>query len=267
MLKKYLLLFTLGLLLPTSPVFGAVIQGPFSIETVSRNSYFVITIGGFLILLLSLLVVMNKNSSNTFKITNFVLISVISLFVTFYLAGMTVFTNVRSETGGPVHWHADFKIYECGKEVRLKEPTGLSNRIGRTDLHEHGEKRIHVEGVVVNKTDVSLREFFRVIGGKLGYGELLFPSRDGYNTSLVDGATCENEQPATLQVFLYKTEGKEIRQTKLVDYPNYILSSESKVPPGDCIIFELSPNQKERTDQICDFTSIAVNKGQYSLIK
>ena len=142
----------------------------------------------------------------------------------------------------------------------------MEKKVGRTDLHTHGDKRIHVEGVVVNKKDVSLTEFFKVIGGNLSQGKLSFPSTEKYE-SFVDGDKCSDEKDASLQVFLYKTEEKtkEIHQTKLTDYPEYVLSPEEQVPPGDCIIFEFSPEEKEKTDKICDFTNIAVEKGQYNL--
>ena len=179
---------------------------------------------------------------------------------------MTVYLNSNSETGGPVHWHADYRIFACGKEVAIIKPTGFSNRVGRTDFHEHGDKRIHVEGVVVDKQDVSLHEFFSVIGGNLQYGELAFPGDEKYER-FIDGNTCSDGRAGVLQVFLYKTEGKEIKQTKLTEYPEYVLSEKSQVPPGDCIIFEFTPDSKEKTELMCDFTRIGIQKGDFNYIK
>lgn len=233
-----------------------------SIEMTSQTSYSLVAVGGFLILFLVILAILNKNSSESFKIFVFTSITVISLSVTFYLVLTTIYINRKSATGGPVHWHADFKIFACEKEIEIIKPTGFSNRVGRTGLHEHGDKRIHIEGVVLKKQDVSLQEFFKAIGGILEYGKLAFPSSEKYE-KFIDGNKCADSKPATLQVFLYKTEGKEVRQTKLIDYPEYVLSSESKVPPGDCIIFEFTPDIKDKSDKICDFTNIAIEKGDY----
>lgn len=256
----------IGFFVFASPVLAHMEEGSSLVEKISKTSYSIVAIGGFLILFLTVLAVLNKDSSNVFKVTVFSSIAFIAISVTFLLAGMTVYLNVKSETGGPVHWHADFRIFACGEEMLLKEPSGLSNRIGRTDLHEHGDKRIHVEGVVVHKQDVSLHEFFGAIGGNLLYGELSFPGREKYE-SFADGNKCSDGREGALQVFLYKTEGKEIRQTKLADYPEYVLSGEPQVPPGDCIIFEFTPDIKDKTEKICDFTSIAIEKGQYNYVK
>ena len=235
-------------------------------HTISEISYLIVGTGGLLILLLIIWASLHPNPSEFFKTTVFISIVVAALAVTFYLAGATIYVNQNSETGGPVHWHADFRIFSCGVEKQMIEPSGLGNRIGRTDLHEHGDKRIHVEGVVVQKQDVSLSEFFRVIGGSLENGRISFPGREKHE-SFADGDKCADGQEGKLQVFLYKTEGKQITQTKLTDYFSYVLSDESKVPPGDCIIFEFGSEEKEQTDLICDFTSIAIQKGDYNYIK
>src|SRR3989338_7665363 len=83
-------------------------------------------------------------------------ISIPVVFVTFYAAGATVYQNHISETKGPVHWHADFEIWNCGEQVNLLDPTGLTNRIGTPLFHEHNDARIHVEGTLRAKEDVSL---------------------------------------------------------------------------------------------------------------
>lgn len=236
------------------------------VETISKNSFSFVTIGGFLISFLVILASLYPKSSEAFKISVFVLITIISLGITFYLSGTTIYKNNKSATGGPVHWHADFRIFTCGEELDLIKPTGFFNRIGKTDLHEHGDKRIHVEGVVMDKRDISLSNFFKVIGGNLAYGEFNFPGREKYER-FIDGDKCEDGREGKLQVFVYKTEGMEIKQNKIADYPEYVLSGESKIPPGDCIIFEFTPDEKDKTDQICNFTKIAIDKGKFNYIK
>ncbi len=89
----------------------------------------------------------------------------------------TIYLNVRSESGGPVHWHTDIEFWACGSELELRDPTGfLSNKIGTATYHEHNDKRIHLEGVVVRKSeDASLEKFMRVIGGYVNENGIAVP--------------------------------------------------------------------------------------------
>ena len=94
------------------------------------------------------------------------------MLATAYSAGSTIYLNMISETKGPVHWHADFGIWNCGKKIDLVDPKGFSNRIGTPVFHEHGDDRVHVEGVVVGLKDVDLHTFFDVVGGTVLKGDL-----------------------------------------------------------------------------------------------
>ena len=199
---------------------------------------------------------------------------------TLYLAVGTIIKNQASVTGGPVHWHADFEIYNCGKTVAdngqvkgrailahgeeekldLKNPTGLSNRIGSSDFHEHGDNRIHVEGVVEKLADVSLGKFFEVTGGQLTNTFLRLPTDHG-ETILQNGQLCPDGKPGTLQVFLYQTRDSLVMQKKLENFVGYVISPESLVPPGDCLIIEFGP-VREKTDKICGFYEIAIKNGE-----
>ena len=284
-----------------SQAFAHVEEGPSLSERIADTSVSVVTIGGILIILLVILAIAKFGnptaeedkkpvlpnttqlptpeppSNNILKGIIFGLICFVTLGATFYLSGATIYLNLNSDTGGPVHWHADFRLYECGKEVFLAEPTGLSNRIGKPDLHEHGDGRIHVEGVVVKKLDMALHEFFEAIGGTLTSGEIMFPGREERKW-LVNGATCGNDTPeaglpalsgkqAKLSVFLYKTMGKTIRQFKLENYTDYVISPHSQVPPGDCLIFEFTSEVKDKTDKICNFTEIGIKEGRYQYVQ
>src|SRR3972149_5373361 len=44
---------------------------------------------------------------------------------TLFLAGSTVYLNLTSITGGPVHWHADFPVCACGEEPELVGAPGF----------------------------------------------------------------------------------------------------------------------------------------------
>lgn len=96
---------------------------------------------------------------------------------TLTLFGSTIYLNTKSESKGPVHWHADIEFWACGVEIELRDPQGaLSNKIGTTTFHEHNDKRIHLEGVVVRKAvDASLVKFMSVTGGYLASDRIAIP--------------------------------------------------------------------------------------------
>ncbi len=174
----------------------------------------------------------------------FGMLSATLLIPTLFMIISTVYVNAKSESGGPVHWHAEIEFWACGAELELRDPTGLlSNKIGTSTYHEHNDKHIHLEGVVLRRADdASLEKFMRVTGGyfnKTGLGVPLnntesawFASgeqldgdrqytenfslataagnrvsynQDGPVINLKNGGSCssENEAPATVQTFVY----------------------------------------------------------------
>lgn len=237
------------------------------------NSADTITISSVIIGGLVVWALLKKDKSDGLKVFLFWGIVIPIVFTTLYLAADTVFKNQTSATGGPVHWHADYEIFTCEKvkgetlahadeRVDLVDPKGLSNRVGSADFHEHGDNRIHVEGVVRKLSDVSLGKFFQVVGGKLTPTSLLLPTNNG-QIFVQNGMLCPDGKEGVLQAFVYKTRGKIIRQEKLADFVNYVLSPYGNLPPGDCIIFEFTPEIKAQTDKICQFHDIAIKKGEY----
>jgi hypothetical protein len=204
---------------------------------------------------------------------------------TLTVTSATVYLNVKSPTGGPVHWHADFEFWACGNELALRDPQGfLSNKIGTPTLHEHNDKRIHLEGVPITLPyDASLGKFMDVVGGQVDRNTLVVPLNDDYYfeedysdgdglaavaPELIDpfirtnddgtvaefanGQLC-GEEESEVQVFVYQynEHDKTYRQTKLDDPFNYAITGEDQVPPGDCVIFEFGP-VRERTDKLCE---------------
>ena len=211
---------------------------------------------------LLIVALLKKEQSEWLKLFLFAGIVGAAAFATVYLTAYTIMENQRSATGGPVHWHADFEIYSCGQPVKLKNPSGLSNRIGTPLLHEHGDGRIHVEGTVGNLKDVALGKFFESLGGKLTNNLLLLPTDQG-EFAMQNWQDCPGEttKPA-LQIFVYKIAGREIIQEKLLDLAGYILTPASKIPPGDCLIIEFGP-PKAKTDKMCTFYKLAIQNGDY----
>ena len=266
--------------------------GAEDLETFIANlSVTVVVVGAILILLLVAIAASinksRKKKTQALKLPIFVAIVVVVLGTTLTISGGTVYLNMKSATGGPVHWHADFEIWACGNEIELRDPTGfLSNKIGTATYHEHDDKRIHVEGVPIDLPhDYSLGKFFNVVGGGISKDSLVVPLNDngkyfedhheetdgdgnpkqapeqldafvkteakGKVASFVNGAAC-GSQPSEVQVFGYKFDAatKTYKQTKVEDPANFMPAHESQVPNGDCIIVEFGP-AKDRTDKLC----------------
>jgi len=196
--------------------------------------------------------------NRTEKKVVFILIAFPVAAATLYLAADTVYLNISSESGGPVHWHADYEIWVCDKKLDLIDPTGFENRIGSPVFHEHNDDRIHVEGVLVRVRDANLESYFEIIGGKLSDSGLSYPTDSG-TVSANNGDLC-NDKPGKLQAFVYKTSGNRYHQQKIADFPHYVLSPYSQVPPGDCIIIEFG-EEKNKSDKICETYTIAISKG------
>jgi len=91
----------------------------------------------------------------------FFAIAIPVVIATLYLGGATVYLNLVSETGGPIHWHADIEVWVCDEKYELKDPEGFDNRLGPVILHEHNDNRLHVEGLLLDIKQVSLGEFFQ----------------------------------------------------------------------------------------------------------
>lgn len=188
----------------------------------------------------------------------FIFISMLLVIIgnTFYLASSTIYVNAKSITNGPVHWHADFEVWDCGKEIELVDPKPPLGEIGSPLLHEHNDKQMHVEGVVFDKKDISLSAFFRIVGGDLDSDYLKMPT----NQEVVErrtGDLCPDGTQGSLQIFLYKAGS--FNQQKMTDLENYLMTPEQKVPPGDCIIVEFGP-LKEQTDKLCQSYQVAKEK-------
>jgi hypothetical protein len=188
------------------------------------------------------------------------IVAVVSL-VTLAIAATTLTVNVASESGGPVHWHADFHIVACGTELDVVDPRGLSNKVGTPVLHEHDDNRIHIEGVLYRLADGSLGRFFHVIGGYLGDDRLVVPTNDG-RRSFANGDRCRDGTVGEVQVFAYQVDAAGVaRQSKLTHPADYVPGPYQRVPPGDCLIIEFGP-ARERTDRTCTFYDIAAHKGE-----
>ncbi len=230
-------------------------------QAISSLSFTSVTIAVVLLVVLVTLAAFLRDRFPGSKPWLFWSMAVVVVVVTFILIGSTVYLNTVSLSGGPVHRHADFEMWACGEELELENPSGfLSNKIGTPVLHEHDDKRIHLEGVVVEQRDGSLGKFMEVTGGSITPNSIVFPTNDG-KRSYVNGQTCDG-QPAELHVFLYQTtENDRYTLRKLEKPAEYTISDESVVPPGDCIVMEFAP-PKQTTDRMCRQYEVALDIGE-----
>lgn len=187
------------------------------------------------------------------------------ILATLYSAATTVYVNRMSATAGPVHWHADFEMWKCGEKIDLKDPTGVTNRIGTPVFHEHGDDRLHVEGVILDLDDAALHHFFEFVGGDMTTSTLLVPTNEGF-VRAENGELCDR-QAGKLQMFVVEVVNPDerddwrYRQHKVEDFTDYVLAPYSQVPPGDCIIVEFDV-EKERTEHLCSTYRLAIERGE-----
>lgn len=230
-----------------------------SLDQIIRTNSINFTIWALFILgILTVLSLIFKKSER-FKNILFGGFVLVALANTIYLSGATIYLNQKSQTGGPIHWHADFEIWNCGQQVNIKDPEGFSNKTGEEIVHEHNDNRMHFEGVLLDIHDASIGHFFENLGGSMSNSHLTVPANEGLLT-LQDGSLCKGNS-ADFQVFVYKTEGKEFFQQKLTDPQKYIISPQGNIPPGDCVIIELDQH-KDKTDKLCNFYKVAKQKGE-----
>lgn len=222
-------------------------------------TWLVLGVASFFVFIAVAIAAIVKNEPETLKKILFGLIVVPIVLATFYLIASTIYLNRISVTGGPVHYHADFEVWVCGQEIDLIDPKWYSNKVGTPVLHEHNDKRIHVEGVVIDWKDISLGEFFRVVGGALSNTSFTIPTNVATIT-VENGRMCSGEE-GEVQVFTYQTEGDEFWQEKLENPAEYVLSPQTLVPPGDCIIVEFDA-PKGRTDKLCQQYEVKKSLGE-----
>lgn len=232
-------------------------------EVIRSNSIKFSLIASGVILLLTVVSLIIRQKNEILKYILFIGFIVVILANSIYLVGSTLYLNRVSKTGGPIHWHADFEIYNCGKKVEIKNPEGFSNKVGTEVVHEHNDNRIHIEGVILDQHDTSIGHFIEQLGGQLHEDHMAIPAQGGL-LEVNNGQICKDGQAGMLQVFVYQTHDKTFSQQKLISSPqDYTISPFGQVPPGDCIIIEYGP-EKKKTDKLCNFYKIAVEKGELS---
>jgi len=209
-----------------------------------KDPVFYIIMTSILIIIITIvLLIVDQNFAEHYKKIIFGLIVFPVILSTLFLAGNTIYENVISETGGPVHWHADYQVWACGERLNLIDPNFPRNKIGTPLLHEHNDDRVHVEGTPKKIEDVSFQNYFKVIGGELSSYKLSYPIEEGLKT-YNSGDSCPDGTIGRLNVY--------VNGQRLEDFESYVPYPDSLVPPGDCVIVEFSPGNSQTTEKICE---------------
>ncbi|MBI4009732.1 MAG: hypothetical protein HY361_00860 [Candidatus Aenigmarchaeota archaeon] len=138
---------------------------------------------------LSIAAILLKSKMNDIsKKIIFVLIAIVVIAVTVYLVGSTIYTNLKSVTHGPVHWHAEIEFRICNVEYGLPHEEIAADE----PLHTHGDGLIHIETTPLSLEDVNLHRFFETIGGEFTKTSISFPSNKGM-ISAKTGELCNNK--------------------------------------------------------------------------
>ncbi len=234
-------------------------------QTFKNNSYNVVGVTAIVLIILILYAIFAKPRKEKTKKILFWSIATVSMASILFLAGSTVYLNMVSPNGGPVHWHADFEIWNCGEKLDLIDPTGLDNRVGTWEVHEHNDDRMHVEGTIVDMGEASFHHFFETTGSVLDETEMTYPATQGNIFMPVKG-TCDG-QPAELQGYLVhvidpqNAKNWHYTQEKIA-YPfEKIMAPYSNVPPGDCLIVEYGP-VSATTTHVCASYRAAEYRGE-----
>jgi hypothetical protein len=250
---------------------------------ITNYSLRIIAASSVLLLILTLLAALFRNSTHSLKLPLFVMMATIILSSTVYLTGVTIYLHNRSDSGGPVYHEAGIEIWACGNELELKDPSNwLSGKIGSSSLYERNDKTIHLDGIVFNALkDASLGKFFYDIGGTLTQNALVVPLNDDRlfennidgdgpadahgslissylinddtqrYAKFINGGKCKDEK-AFVQVFVYKFDqtNNTYRQSKVIDPANYSLTQSSNSDLSDCVIIEYD-TIKNQTTKLC----------------
>ncbi|MBI4158823.1 hypothetical protein HY500_01035 [Candidatus Woesearchaeota archaeon] len=187
---------------------------------------------GLLIIVTIFSIIKYKTLTNLQKNIAFWLIITTVVITTIFIVGSTLYLNAVSPTRGPVHWHADFTIEVCGKNIEIADPTNIiTNRIGKSDLHEHNDMRIHIEGTPPSLEAIDLSSFFEALGGTFTDSGFSAPTTGGF--TIVNNHDLCNNKPGKLLLFVEGQEG--IQRVWRIEQKmgEYIIAGYAKVPPGD----------------------------------
>ena len=99
-------------------------------DIIRSNSIKIVFISSAVVIITVILTIILKNTSEGAKRILFATITIPIILTTLFMVGSTLFLNFKSISGGPVHWHASYEIWDCGNQIELLNPQGISNKVG-----------------------------------------------------------------------------------------------------------------------------------------
>lgn len=100
----------------------------------------------------------------------------------------------NSFTETEVHWHASIAYEACGETLNLKD----AGKMGI--IHGHDDDQIHVEGLVLKESDITLTNFFKAVNLSITSEQM-----EDYK----NGDVCENTGEAGQMAFYVDGEKYE----------------------------------------------------------
>ncbi|MEK6922200.1 MAG: hypothetical protein AABX08_00185 [Nanoarchaeota archaeon] len=148
---------------------------------------------------------------------------VIGWFFTILVAGVLIYgiyflfsgEKFETYTDGPVHWHANIKVFVCGNEIEMPSPFG-NQHIGSPLLHTHDDRLIHIEGTIIKAEDITLGKYMSNVGMNFKNDELIDKR---------DGDLCEGK-PGKVKLFVDGAENIELVDYIIKDGESYELRFE-----------------------------------------
>jgi len=207
-----------------------------------------IILSGIWLVILTIFSIISGDKIENYKKLVFLMMVIPVVLSSLYLAGDTIYGNVISETGGPVHWHADYEVWVCGEKLDFADPGGLKSKIGSSTFHEHNDDRVHFEGTPKKISDINLKNYFSIIGGELNQGHIIYPTNDKI-IEYKDNDACPGESLGTLKVYI----NGELEE----DFEDYVIYPDSSVPPGDCVIIVFDETSSDLTEKVCTSWQVA----------
>ena len=90
-------------------------------SNLKSNSINYILITSLIAVISIIAITFTKDKTDKLKWLFFLAIIIPIVLTTVYMASSTIYLNLISETKGPVHWHADYEIWNCGEKIKLIE--------------------------------------------------------------------------------------------------------------------------------------------------
>jgi len=134
----------------------------------------------------------------------------ITILVVFAVGVMWMLKNKpETYTDREVHWHATFELEICGERMDLPCKKVGSGQVhgksfcGMVLMHHHDDNTMHIEGLIQNKEDIFLGNFFDEIGVPFAKDRIL---------EYRNGDECPDGRPGVLKMYVNDQPRDDFRE-------------------------------------------------------